>query len=271
MPGPASPAPDAPPAAAAATPTGCQQPDAPAELTQAVVAGTRIDGCFEPERSDDAYRFTVTGTGTQRVTMAIAGPAGDLSASFDLHDGKGGRITKSRATTNSQQPSATLAFTAEPGAVVTLVASASQAASPPRPYSVVISSAPDGDLDEPNDEPAQARPVSPGVRLEAFLTSRVSQATGKVIKDVDHYRLQISRAGELRVVAAGIAGARPRLQLLSASGKRLGGTESQGVAGEAVTLVRSVKPGDYVLAVEDTSIAGNPSELRSYHFTATTP
>lgn len=261
-PGPGAPAAPAAPAVPAAPAAACAVPDPgddePAPLT------SDLEGCFQrgPRPDRDRYRVVVPGAGPRRVTIAIERGDTAVGIRYDAAD-LGGRDLGSGFTNDARRE---LAFDAMGGAPLLLDVRTGGFGRDDERYRVTMTTAPD-DPGEPDDRLEDARPLS--APHTARITGRLS-LDGRVAGDLDHYRLDVDRAGTLVVEATQVERARLRLTLFDRDGRRVGAPAFRG-HGDDVRLTAAVAPGAYVVRVEDINGAPQATEPRHYRLTARLP
>lgn len=227
----------------------CAAPDVGADLDErAPLAGAVLDGCFEPGGREDVYRFVVGGTGTRVVTFEIEGAAHNRTFLY-LHGPGGDEIYSGNTSVEAGEPNA-LELIVEGGTTLYLRLYPNVDPIAPRSYRVHTSERVI-DEREPDDDPANAAALSPGVPLPGLLLSRLpshpvpTSKLGEV--DVDTYRVEVTRAAALRVDVDEVdPRLRAKIQIHGPGVTQLGPPAPEGTA---ATSRVAVSPGTYLVQI----------------------
>ena len=124
----------------------------------------------------------------------------------------------------------------------------------PRGYRLSVQATAIADADEPNDTPAQAKPVSLGQPKESWFFDSLNGPE----REMDVYKVDVTKAGTLTVSLESVP---PDVQfavvIADAGGKKV---VEKGAANEGAshTLEAKVKPGSYTVAIRNIAGKGTP-------------
>jgi hypothetical protein len=125
----------------------------------------------------------------------------------------------------------------------------------PRGYHLKVETTPIADPDEPNDTPANAKPVTLGQAKESwFFDSLNGEAP-----DHDTFKVEVAKAGTLSIT---VEGGDPTVQFAATLSDGKGQRVLEKAAaneGAALTVEAKVKPGSYTVAIRNIAGRGTPA------------